>query len=339
MSIQIVPFKDEHLEPAAALLARRHREARTCEPLLDPAFEDPAKTIELVRKAWTETAALDEGRLIGYILWQYVNTPPESLFAPFSPVDTVESPLAGLAVDPDATRAVRRLYAVASAEWVGKGRGSHEIHLPASDRSMLDEWCELGFGRWASFAVRTTATDLDVPTQSLEFRQATPADREAVCALARHLWISYCEPPLHFPFLPEVMPDLDRQAETYIEDPTTPVWLALHDGAPVALQLFIEPGSPHWFTSPLEAPPGSIYLFWASTDPIYRGSGANTALLARTLQWARQEGYEACSLNFLSASFAAEYWRRQGFRTVSHYLVRRLDPRAVAEGGTRNDGD
>ena len=74
MSIQVVPFEEKHLEDAAALLATRHRADRKSEPELPSRFEDPAATLELLKRIMNSpgrgpgVAAIGEGRLAGYLL-------------------------------------------------------------------------------------------------------------------------------------------------------------------------------------------------------------------------------------------------------------------------------
>jgi len=63
--------------------------------------------------------------------------------------------------------------------------------------------------------------------------------------------------------------------------------------------------------------------------PEARGTGVGPALLARSLASAREAGYDACLLHYLTASRAAPFWRGLGFRPVSHRLRRFVDERAT----------
>ena len=70
---EVVPFGDEHLEDAAALLAARHARHRQAEPLLSERYEDPAAARAEIELAWradgaSGAAALRDGRLAGYLI-------------------------------------------------------------------------------------------------------------------------------------------------------------------------------------------------------------------------------------------------------------------------------
>ena len=94
-------------------------------------------------------------------------------------------------------------------------------------------------------------------------------------------------------------------------------------------QLFIEPGSPHWHVSALQAPDDGVCLFLACTMPEMRSSGVGAALFAHTMGWAREAGYERCVARYVTASRAAGLWRGLGFRPVSHWLSRVIDERVI----------
>ena len=70
--LELVPFTDDHLEGAAALLAERHRRHRLVEPLLPARYEHPAQAgalIEALRAAGAEgVTALRDGALTGYMI-------------------------------------------------------------------------------------------------------------------------------------------------------------------------------------------------------------------------------------------------------------------------------
>jgi GNAT superfamily N-acetyltransferase len=335
MAITIVPFGDEHLEAACRLLAARHRCMKRQDTYLVDEFADSRSWSELLASARSMAqtpglVALADGDVAGYLLWTYDDTPPGGLFSSFSPPGGVEATLNGFVVDPDCPFVARRLYAAASKEWIADGRGMHLLPAAATESQVLDELYGLGFGRLFSLAARDPgAAQAGGDQPHLQFRQAVPGDEDTVRQLAEDLWRSYSEPPVHFPFVPESMPDLYAHADRYVADPGSPVWLAERQGRAEALQVFLTPESNEWFLAPPLTPPGVIYLFWASTSPEARGNGVNSALLAHTSLWAQQQGHSMMLLHYLDASFASEYWKRQGFRPVSHWLRRSIDSRAL----------
>lgn len=335
MAITVVPFADEHIEPACQLLAARHCRMAEQDPLLTGDFSNPHCWVELINDARAKPlagglAAIADQDYAGHLLWRYVETPPESIFSAFFPVRGVEATLDGFAVDPARPEAARGLYAAASQQWIDDGRGTHVLPIPAAELPVLDALYGLGFGRSLSLAVRESGASEAVTHQSgIAFREASPGDEDTVRRLAEDLWRSYSGPPIYCPFIPEAMADLYAHADRYISDPTTPVWLAERNGRAEALEVFLTPESSDWFLGQPLTPPGVIYLFWASTAPEARGAGMHTALLGHTSRWAQDQGYSRLALHFLAASFASEYWQRQGFRPLAHWLKRTIDPRAL----------
>src|SRR5262245_49090874 len=73
MHIEIVPFREAHLEEAAALLALRHQGDYKFEPALPERFTQAAVARAAVEATWSKpnasgVVALDAGRMIGYLI-------------------------------------------------------------------------------------------------------------------------------------------------------------------------------------------------------------------------------------------------------------------------------
>ena len=335
MSFNIVLFSDEHIETACQLLAARHRRMQKMEPLIATDLLSPESWLPLVNAMRSGSqfgglAATSDGIYAGHLHWEYADTPVESIFSAFAPPDSVKAALDGFAVEPERPTAVRALYASASRQWNADGRGTQVLTAATAESGVLEQLYGLGFGHAYSVAVRESIVTMAAPQQTgIVFREAVPGDEAVVRRLAEDLWRSYTEPPVHMPFIPESMPELCARADRYIADPATPVWLAERGGRAEALEVFLTPESDDWFLGPQLTPEGAIYLFWASTAPEVRGNGVHTALLNHTSRWAHSLGYTSILLHYLAASFASEYWQRQGFRPVVHGLTRIIDPRAL----------
>jgi GNAT superfamily N-acetyltransferase len=334
MAIDIIPFSEEHLDGVGALLAARHRAHRIYEPSLRARFEDPTQAGAELARIWRSdeldgVVAVRDGRLVGYLLGAPSSVPPTDFRAPFIRPDATDIPLIGHAVaSGDGMALYQRLYAALAARWVANGHLAHYCTVPAHDRTILEAWSALGFGQAVSLAVRSTdAVAIPSSRMDIAVRRATPADEAAVQELSIELFRSFADPPILMPFLPETLPDLCEHLHGYLDDPASPIWLAIRNGQIEALQLFFTPDAPGWFLSPMVAPERSLYLFFACTAPNARSTGVNTALLSRTMEWASVTGYTHCALHYLTASRAAGYWRAQGFRPVQHWLVRQVDSR------------
>ena len=69
-SIEIVPFNEDHLEEAAALVAVRYREERNLNPILPAQFEDATAVLPILHdntRRQTGVVARREGKLIGFL--------------------------------------------------------------------------------------------------------------------------------------------------------------------------------------------------------------------------------------------------------------------------------
>ncbi len=337
MTVTIAPFSTEHLEPAAALLAARHRHDRTWAPDLSPEYEDPAATLPMLEDllatdGTSGVVALREGCVAAYLLGTLDLGAPTHTFAAFAHPRAVDIPYAGHASRPeDGALLYPRLYAALAQEWVRNGLIGHAITVPARPDA-LEIWGDLGFGRFVALSVRETAAAAEIAPacgRELEFRRAAAADEEALDALVTELFCSFSDPPIFVPFLPETAMERRRFVAERLTDPACTFWLAIAQGRPVGMQVFVEPHSAHWHEPKLETPRQALYLSLAATALEARGRGVGAALTAHTMAWAREAGYERCTAHFLTASRAAAFWRGQGFCPMTYWLTRTIDERTI----------
>jgi GNAT superfamily N-acetyltransferase len=336
MPITLVPFGDAHLEPAAALLASRHQRDRAWAPDLSPQFEDPAANRPVLQQLCAQdgmdgVAALRDDRLVGFMLGAPELGVPTGAWAGMMRPRSAEIAYAGSTADRDDGALCRAMYADLAARWLTQGITAHYITIPAN-RETAETWSDLGFGRYIELGVRDTEPSAPAPlttTRDLAVRRATAADEDAVQTLLTEMFRAWSSPPAFILFLPETTAARRQFIAALLDDPVSPHWLAIAGNRVVGMQVFTEPASPHWFVSTLQTPPQSVYLFLASTLPEERGRGVGTALLAHTIAWAREAGYARCMAHYVTATPAAAFWRKQGFRPVSHWLSRTLDERAL----------
>ena len=146
-----MPFADEHLDGAAEVLAARHRRHRGAEPLLSPAFEDPAAARELLVAAYAAddasgSVAIDGSRVVGYLL----GAPKGDLWGRNVWVES-----GGHAVEEP--ELARTLYAAAATRWLDEGRTAHYALLPSHDTALVQAWFRLAFGWQHTHAIRKPA--------------------------------------------------------------------------------------------------------------------------------------------------------------------------------------
>jgi hypothetical protein len=161
MSVTLVPFGEEHIGPAAALLAARHRRDRVNVPELPSKFEyaGDAEVVlqDLLNVDGTRgIVALRDGMAIGYLLGATELQAPTDAFSGLMRPRSISIPYAGHAAAPTARdRLYPSLYAALAERWVAEGFTAHYLTTPA-DRDGEETWFDLGFGRSAALAVRET---------------------------------------------------------------------------------------------------------------------------------------------------------------------------------------
>ena len=335
MSVAVVPFSDEHLDGAANLLAARHRANRTREPALPARFEavDVARAVveSTVRSPrTTAVAALRGSRVVGFLAGTLLAPRPTSRNARFLQPRCAFVSHAGHAVEPDDADALHRaMYAAVAPIWTAAGSFWHYVSVPASDRTAVETWHALGFGRDVTTAVRDTAPP---PGRSaaVEVRRAGPGDIDVVMRMALGLFRHHGAAPVFVPYLPEMDAEEWDYQRKLLADPACAYWLAFRDGRLLGMQS-LQPPPP--FLSPVFTPERSIYLLQGYTEPEARGTGVGGALLARSLGWAREDGHGECLLHFHAANAtAAGFWLGNGFRPVEFRLVRHVDERIAWAG-------
>jgi GNAT superfamily N-acetyltransferase len=336
MRATIVPFTADHLEPASALLATRHRRDRIEVPDLPPAFEDVDATEPVLRELVASNGmrgvvALRDGHFTGYLLGAPLLRPPTHVGAGFRHPRSAQIPYAAHAVDAEGGHLYPQLYAALAERWVASGLLGHYAYAPASPEA-TEIWADLGFGRFIALAARDTrplAGHATGHVPEVVIRRATADDADVIQSLMTELFRSFAEPPLFVPCLPETDAARRQDVADYLADPGCPHWLAVAVDRVVGLLILEEPTSPQWHQPPLQSPPRAVYIDWAWTAPEMRSRGVGAALFAHAMAWAREAGYTSCLVDFMTASRAAPFWRNLGFRPVSYLLRRVVDDRVA----------
>src|SRR4051812_3620673 len=159
--LELVPFTDEHLDAAAALLAARHARHREAEPLL-PELSDPLAAVE---QEWRL-----EGASGGFAPGAYLIAAPATVAG----ITWMRVGIAGQAVE-ESPEAMRDLYAAAAQRWIDEGHASHAVFVPSFDRELVDAWFRLSFGASAALAMRETAPE-EPFDGGVTIRRGTPDD-------------------------------------------------------------------------------------------------------------------------------------------------------------------
>lgn len=340
MALEFVTMTSEHVADAAELLAARHRADRTAAPLLPVRFEDAAETAVVLRDLLDQAGlagvvALRGGQMAGYLCGAPVLRPVDYLFTGFMQPRSAEVPDAGYAVASDASPdLLRRMYGHVAAPWVARGINTHFASAPAHT-AWSDDWADLEFGRLVALGVRVLGPPVSplLPPEGITFRPATLADEGAIQAVIVPFFRSFASAPQFVPFMEEAIPAQRQFASDLLADDACKTWLAVGaDGGLRALLIFVGPSSSHWGQAPMQTPDHSVYLQIAYTVPDARSTGLGAALVAHAMGWAHEAGYTHCLADWVTASRAASFWQRQGFRPLTLWLRRTVDARASWQG-------
>jgi ribosomal protein S18 acetylase RimI-like enzyme len=318
--LEVVPFSDEHLDGAAALLAARHTRHREAEPLLPERYEEPSAAREEVERLWraegaSGAAGLRDGRLVGYL----VGARREQ--AAWGENTWVEA--GGHAVEE--AEDVRDLYGFAAARWVEEGNPRHWALVPAHDAAVLDAWWRVSFGQQHAHGIQEVPaqTEVRVP-EGFEIREPREEEIEELIDVDLALPSHQLRSPV-FGGHGEVTRDdsRDEWLKTFAAGEEK-ILIGARDGRPVACWAFV-PAEESREHVGVTRPERAAFLGFASTLPEARGSGIGVALTGAGFAWAAEEGYETMLTDWrVTNLLASRFWPRRGFRTSFLRLYRSI---------------
>jgi ribosomal protein S18 acetylase RimI-like enzyme len=330
--IHIEPFKPDHLQQAAGLLAQRHSRQRAQQPLLPQRFEQPAEALKALQAAWDHplssgAAAFSGEAMLGYLIGNphFDQQRGRAAWAPF----------AGHALAPQVSAELYRdLYAAAGPAWLRLGCFDHYVQIPASDSAALEAWFSLSFGKEQAYALCSlTAGRVEQAQQAarlkaatgLVVRKAAPEDRLWMEEASPWIRRYQAGPPVWGAALPEDEPEIRQGYGELVSEPGTIAWLAFLGGR-VAGQQVYQPAEPA--DDSLLTPTACRSLQVASTHPELFRRGIQLALTAAGFADASAAGCQAIQTDWRTTNLSsARFWPRQGFQPVMYRLVRRVDAR------------
>jgi GNAT superfamily N-acetyltransferase len=304
--LEILLFTDEHLDPAASLLAARHERHRAAEPLL-PDVSDFRSQVEreLRREGAAGAVAMRGGRAIGYV----VGAPAGD--------GRAEVGLAGHATEEP--EVARDLYAHLAQAWSDAGLTRHAVYVPASDAELIDAWFRLAFGLQFCFAVQEVTPRPPVDSDVV-IRRGRPRDLEMSAAFERSLWEhQVLSPSFSGMAIPPLANFVDDWGDTW-SNPSFAHFVAERDGRPVGQALtYVRP------TGDLRIPDGAVDLAQVETLPEERGTGVGRAMWAHVMNWSHEQGYRAMTTDWRSVNLlASRFWTHRGFRPTFLRLYRSI---------------
>lgn len=314
MTLKVVPLKEEHLEDAAALACGRYKELREEMPLLPSRYAEISTLLPLLHKiveAGPGVAAISQDKLVGFLTgW---------LMPSFRGRPAVLSPEWGNAVDAeDSRRICEELYTHISASWVADGYPTHLIAKLANDRDGIHVWHWLGFGMIAVDALRDLSP-AQGPFARVDIRRGGPEDITEAMVLIDALKRHSASAPT---FLIQTGQRDQQHYEKWLANPDNALWLACNGTEALA---FMQHGPASLDTCTIIQDEKTTSIIGAYTKENVRCRGIASALLNRSLEWARGAGYERCAVDFEPMNpLATRFWLKN-FKPVCYTLVRHVD--------------
>lgn len=303
--MEIVPFRDEHVDAAAELLAERHERHRSAFPQLPREVDYRAEIAAQLAEG--ATGAFADG---AYVLGR---SGPEDRWGPNIWIEA-----AGHAArDPELLRDV---WGHAATGWFEQGLKAHYVLVPATDSDHLDAWFRLGFGAQQGHGL------IEIPEREwpANVREATTEDVEALVEIGPLLSRHQSRSPV-FSSVPEQTPE-DVRADVLDDFSLEGVANIVYetDGRIVG-NFFVCPLELSSAHSGLARPAGAAFIGFAITCPEARGSGAGSALTDASFAWARERGYETMVTDWRETNLSASrFWPRRGFRKTFLRLHRAI---------------
>jgi len=317
MSLEITTLQEKHLDDAAALVCARYTALRERVPIMPSRYEEVNVILpmldDMVKKS-PGVVALQGSRLVGFLSGLVIPMLLGKRCA-YSPE------WANGADQEEGRRAYDEMYARLSTQWIADGCGMHAVTLLANDRQGLEGWQWLGFGFAGVDGIRAL-DPVEGVTAQVEVRQAGMEDAATVSFFAQALEQHMVSAPIFW------IHDLG-DCRQRLNDPAQAMWLA-HAGHKTVGCMALGPANSDACAIIQDDKTASIMM--AFTRESARNKGVAMALLNRSLEWARSQGYERCAVDFETMNFLASRFWRKWFEPVCYSLVRCIDERMMSVG-------
>ena len=308
MSIDASPLRNEHLDDAALLLAGAYDRQRSSMPLLPE--RAPGYFRDHLAQCWRDVgvAAFDDGHLCGFMM--------ESMRFGWKGQQAAGCCELSHAVSADDPAAVYRLlYRDLGARWVDEGRHLHIIGHAATDADLIHCLFHLGFGAFLCEQLR----NLSSLACDDEFTVVVDPDPALLVELQSEHRLYYRDSPI---FLRKDEGDIRAELEGCLAHGDK-LLAGADDGEITAL--FIVGESASEGEGLLLRSSNSAQLKSAFVRPQKWRQGIGTALLARSIAWAREQGYERIFVEHETANIqGAAFWGRH-FNPYGLYSMRYVD--------------
>jgi GNAT superfamily N-acetyltransferase len=315
MTYSLVPFAQEHLDPAVALFRESYRQEREHSPLLPTRLlDDPVWIRDALstRQNNPGVAVLQDGQLVAYMI--------TGAQFPWKGQRAALVPEYGhSATTPDKETLYQRMYMHLAQVWVDDHSHLHLIGHLVHDKALQETLYQLGFGAIVAERLRNlssidAATDIDVVQE-----------RDA------HKLVDFeLEHNRYYPRAPIFLTrDTDRSAmlaDLDEHEQAGDVFFTYYEDGMLRANMIVGHTNPNH--------EGEGFLLWdtntaqvksAYAQPDVRGKGIGTALLNRAIQWARAQGFARLFVEHETANFYGSHFWRKHFAPYLYFSMRYVD--------------
>jgi ribosomal protein S18 acetylase RimI-like enzyme len=301
--MEISSLRREYIPQAAALFVAGCKKQRLATPSLSDRLEDVGRVAAMLDRLLDTrpgVAALEAGRLVGYMGWYIVDhfreTDRKGAYCPEWGHSSTEEG------KPEIYRA---MYRTAAAQWAAAGCQVHAVTLLAQDHSAERVWFWNGFGLTVVDAVRPMRPLNSPCSTTVCIRKAAQADVSILAILDTEHCRHYETSPVFMP--PPHNSDTAEFAE-FLSRPKNSVWLAIDGELPVGFIRYDGYDSDGVEVVVSEA---AVYITGAYVRPAYRGRKVGAALLDAAFRDYASQGFTCCAVNFESFNpEAVSFWMR-----------------------------
>jgi len=217
--------------------------------------------------------------------------------------------------------------------WLSNGCFLHGITFYPNERSAIEAWFSVGFGLAVMDALRSVDSFVleGVSRGDVDIRRAGAGDVELIAPMERALDRHLSASPAFLPLLQSRRTVL----ENWLADEKHTLLVASRDREAVGYLRF-QPSECLVLPTSAET---TVSITGAYTREDLRGTGIGTVLLQAGLQWAGSAGYTHCSVDFESANLPGSRFWLGHFESITHSLMRRIDPRLAWAHARRDEAD
>lgn len=313
----LTPFEKEHIPAAAEIAAANHALERGHVPSLPSRkAEHYIPLFERIYAKGPGVAAVNiQGKLEGYILGAKI----PNFRGTQNGVHVPE--WANAALGENRYDLLRSLYTEIAAKWVANGCFTHAVSLYAHDEVALETWYRTAFGMICGDGVRELRPVDGFINTDIAVIRATEEHIDFFLPLVHEHSRYYPTSPL---FMPLLSFDGREHYVEWLQKENHSFWLALDNGEPVG---YFESSPSHPGARELIRDVGTCSICGAYVKPDLRKGGVGAALLSRVIEWARDNGFTRCAVDYETHNiFGSRFWLKH-FSPVTASVIRTVDER------------